>query len=74
MIYVQDVNDKKPVFTNSEGGSSSYTHYVLESVEVGTIVATLVADDADRVAELEYSIVEPISARDKTGNVLNNRA
>ena len=74
MIYVQDVNDKKPFFTNSEGRSSSYTYYVLESVEVGTVVATLVADDADRVAELEYSIVEPISARDKTGNVLNNRA
>ena len=32
------------------------------------------ADDADRNAELEYSVVEPISARDKTGNVLTNRA
>ena len=38
------------------------------------MVATLQADDADRNAELEYSVVEPISARDKTGNVLTNRA
>ena len=31
------------------------------------------AFDADRDADLEYSIVEPITARDKTGNALTNR-
>ena len=32
------------------------------------------AFDADRDADLEFSIVEPITARDKTGNALTNRA
>ena len=34
----------------------------------------VICDDLDRNANLEYSIVEPITARDKTGNKLNNRA
>ena len=47
--------------------------YVLESLSVGEPVLTLVAEDVDRSAILEYDIVEPISARDKTGNSLTNR-
>ncbi len=47
--------------------------YVLESLSVGEPVLTLVAEDLDRNAILEYDIVEPISARDKTGNSLTNR-
>ena len=31
------------------------------------------AYDWDRSADLEYSIVEPITARDKTGNALSNK-
>jgi hypothetical protein len=51
----------------------TYTMYVLESLSVGEPVLTLVAEDLDRNAILEYDIVEPISARDKTGNSLTNR-
>jgi hypothetical protein len=47
--------------------------YVSESVPVGEPVLTLLAEDVDRNALLEYDIVEPISARDKTGNSLMNR-
>ncbi len=39
----------------------------------GGPVLTLLAEDVDRNALLEYDIVEPISARDKTGNSLMNR-
>ena len=47
--------------------------YVLESLSVGEPVLTLMAEDLDRNALLEYDIIEPISARDKTGNSLMNR-
>ena len=40
----------------------------------GQPVLKVICDDLDRNANLEYSIVEPITARDKTGNKLNNRA
>ena len=51
----------------------TYTMYVLESLSVGEPVLTLMAEDLDRNALLEYDIIEPISARDKTGNSLMNR-
>ena len=69
LISIQDINDKQPKFEQD-----AYTYYVLESTPVDSVVATVVADDADRVAELEYDLIEPIRARDKTGNALNNRA
>ena len=68
-IFIEDINDKKPKFDEE-----SYTAYVGESTPVGQEVLSVMALDMDRNAKLEYSIVEPISARDKTGNVLNNRA
>jgi hypothetical protein len=51
----------------------TYTMYVLESLTVGESVVTMTAEDVDRNALLEYDIIEPISARDKTGNSLTNR-
>ena len=68
-IYIEDVNDKSPKFEKEV-----YTMYVLESVPVGEPVLKVLADDVDRNAQLEYSLVEPITARDKTGNILTNRA
>jgi hypothetical protein len=46
---------------------------VSESLAVGDAVLTLEAEDVDRNAILEFDIIEPISARDKTGNALTNR-
>lgn len=69
MVRIEDVNDKPPKFEKSV-----YTMYALESVPVGEPLLKVSAYDVDRNANLEYSIVEPISARDKTGNALNNRA
>ena len=68
-VFVEDVNDKNPKFERK-----SYTVYVLESTPIGADVLRVTAFDADRDADLEYSIVEPIMARDKTGNSLTNRA
>jgi hypothetical protein len=65
---VDDVNDKNPKFDKN-----SYIVYALESTPIGATVLTVSAFDADRNADLEYSIVEPITARDKTGNSLSNR-
>ena len=67
-INVEDVNDKSPKFEKE-----TYTLYVSESVPVGEPVLSLLAEDVDRSALLEFDIVEPISARDKTGNALTNR-
>ena len=69
LIQINDVNDKPPKFEKED-----YTMYVSESAPVGQPVLNVRADDLDRDAKLQYSIVEPITARDKTGNVLNNRA
>ena len=68
-IVVQDVNDKAPKFEKD-----AYTMYVLESISVGEPVLKVEAEDMDSNAALEYAIVEPITARDKTGNKLKNRA
>ena len=51
----------------------SYTVYVVESVPVGESLLQVNAVDADRNARLAYEIVEPISARDRTGNTLTNK-
>ena len=41
---------------------------------LGQPVLQVEATDMDRDADLEYDIVDPITARDKTGNILTNRA
>ena len=41
---------------------------------LGQPVLQVEATDMDRGADLEYDIVDPITARDKTGNILTNRA
>jgi len=52
----------------------SYTEYVLENEPNGFEVLSVTAEDPDRNAELEYDIVEPITARDKSGSVLKTVA
>ena len=69
-LYVRDINNKPPRFLKE----FDRTIYVLENTDPGTVVVTLTADDDDRNADLEFDIVEPITARDKTGNALTNRA
>jgi len=68
-ITVQDVNNKPPKFMKD-----SYTEYVLENEEKGHHVLTVTATDPDRNADLEYDIIEPIQARDKSGTKLENIA
>ena len=51
-----------------------YNFLILSVCFSGQPVLKVICDDLDRNANLEYSIVEPIIARDKTGNKLNNRA
>ena len=67
---MRDINNKPPRF----GNDFDRTIYVQESTRVGERVVTLTADDDDRTADLEFDIIEPITARDKTGNILTNRA
>jgi len=66
-ITVQDVNNKPPVFEKQ-----LYTAYVLENEPQGYQVLTVTATDPDRNAELEYDLIEPIIARDKSGTELEN--
>ena len=68
-IVLEDVNNKAPKF-NQE----SYTEYVLENEPKGFMVLNVNASDADRTADLEFDIIEPIIARDKSGSVLENIA
>jgi len=68
-ITVQDVNNKPPKFLQD-----SYTEYVLENEPKGHHVLTIAATDPDRNADLEYDIIEPIVARDKSGTKLENIA
>ena len=68
-IFIEDVNDKAPEFHEE-----AYTMYVLESTSIGEPILQVEASDMDRNADLEYDIVEPITARDKTGNILTNKA
>jgi hypothetical protein len=69
-LNVRDINNKAPKF----GDNFKRTIYVQESTPVGEIVVQLSAHDDDINADLEFDIVEPIRARDKTGNILTNRA
>lgn len=46
--------------------------YVLESVPVGETVLQVNANDDDRNSVLQFNIVDPVTARDKTGNTLSN--
>merc|ERR1719507_432700 len=66
-ITVQDVNNKLPVFDQK-----LYTAYVLENEPQGYQVLTVTANDPDKNADLEFDIVEPIIARDKSGTELEN--
>ena len=68
-VTIEDVNDKPPKFEKE-----AYTMYVLESISAGEPVVKVEAEDMDGDARLEYKIIEPITARDKTGNILKNRA
>ena len=68
-VTVQDVNNIPPKFTED-----SYTEYVLENEPPGHVVFTVFAEDSDRDADLEFDIVEPIIARDKSGTKLENIA
>jgi len=68
-ITVQDVNNKPPKFMKE-----TYTEYVLENEDKGHEVLTVTATDPDRNADLEYDIIEPILARDKSGTKLENIA
>jgi hypothetical protein len=43
---------------------------VVENEPAGHEVLTVIATDPDRNAELEYDIIEPITARDKSGSAL----
>jgi hypothetical protein len=69
VVTIRDMNDKPPAFAQA-----AYTEYVVENEPAGHEVLTVVATDPDRNAELEYDIVEPITARDKSGTVLESSA
>ena len=69
-LNIRDINNKPPKF----GDDFDRTIYVQESTAVGEVVVTLSAYDEDINADLEFDIIEPIRARDKTGNILTNRA
>lgn len=63
-INVTDVNDKPPKFDRD---GAAYIAYVPETTEIGRVVFRVNAVDPDQGASLEYAIVEPIRANDKTG-------
>ncbi|XP_076753802.1 cadherin 74A [Xylocopa sonorina] len=68
-VNMVDVNNKPPVFNES-----TYLVYVSERAAIGEPVLKVVATDPDSDAYLEYSLVEPIRAVDKTGVALKNTA
>ncbi|XP_044726882.1 cadherin-23 [Chrysoperla carnea] len=61
-INVSDVNNKPPMFN-----ATNTTAYVSERAPMNSFVINIRAFDPDESAELKYSIVEPIKAKDKTG-------
>lgn len=67
-VNVTDVNDKPPAFDPAVG----YIAYVPETAEMGSPVFRVRAVDPDRNAAVEYAIVEPIRANDRTGLPLKN--
>nr|CAD7461185.1 unnamed protein product [Timema tahoe] len=68
-VNIIDVNNKPPIFP---GNPSTYTCYVSESAAIGTFVFFATADDPDTDAILEYSIIEPIRAVDRSGIFLKS--
>nr|CAD7446778.1 unnamed protein product [Timema bartmani] len=68
-VDIIDVNNKPPIFP---GNPSTYTCYVSESAAIGTFVFFATADDPDTDAILEYSIIEPIRAVDRSGIFLKS--
>ncbi|XP_012262137.2 cadherin-23 isoform X2 [Athalia rosae] len=66
-VNIIDVNNKPPVFDNS-----TYLMYVSERAAIGDSVLRVTATDPDSDANLEYSIIEPIKAVDKTGVALKS--
>ncbi|XP_033335314.2 cadherin 74A [Megalopta genalis] len=68
-VNIVDVNNKPPVFN-----VSTYLVYVSERAGIGEPVLKVAATDPDSDAILEYSLVEPIKAVDKTGVALKSTA
>ncbi|KAL6429278.1 hypothetical protein ACFW04_008175 [Cataglyphis niger] len=66
-VNIIDVNNKPPTFNES-----TYLVYVSERASIGDPVLKMVATDPDTDANLEYSLVEPIRAVDKTGVALKS--
>ncbi|XP_012288169.1 cadherin-87A [Orussus abietinus] len=66
-VNILDVNNKPPVFDNS-----TYLVYVSERASIGEPVLKVTATDPDLDASIEYSLVEPIRAMDKTGVALKS--
>ncbi|XP_051155276.1 cadherin-23-like isoform X2 [Leptopilina boulardi] len=64
-VSIIDVNNKPPVFKNS-----TYLVYVSERAAIGDLVLKVLAFDPDLDANIEYSLIEPIKAVDKTGVAL----
>lgn len=61
-VKIQDVNDKPPKFTQQ-----SYTAYVSERSSIDSEVLRVTATDTDMSARILYSIVDPITAKTKSG-------
>lgn len=70
-VHVTDVNDKPPRF-GRDGGGGGYIAYVPEATAVGETVFRVNATDPDGDAAVEYAVVEPIRANDRTGLPLKN--
>lgn len=68
-VNMIDVNNKPPMFNES-----TYLVYVSERAAIGETVLKVAATDPDSDAYLEYSLVEPIRAVDKTGVALKSTA
>ncbi|XP_046625369.1 cadherin-23 isoform X1 [Neodiprion virginianus] len=66
-VNIIDVNNKSPVFNNS-----TYLMYVSERAAIGDSVLRVTATDPDSDANIEYTLIEPIRAVDKTGVALKS--
>ncbi|KAG1683801.1 Cadherin-23 [Nymphon striatum] len=65
-VHIIDVNNKAPNFPKE-----SYTQYVNERTEMGEKMLSVSANDADLDAKIRYTIIEPITVRDKTGLLID---
>ncbi|KAJ1528348.1 hypothetical protein ONE63_006768 [Megalurothrips usitatus] len=72
LVTIKDVNNKPPVFDTSD--PAAFTRHVSERAQPGQAVLVARAKDPDEDAKLEYSIVEPIRAMDRTGVPLPAKA